>query len=290
MVPRLESPRFFDAFLARTLAQARRYGRRAALLIVVARPEGEDAKMAIRRAALHLLGLLRDADVATLQGEELRVLLPETDRLGAQLLRERILRHLPEAASLRIGAAAYLEDGVDAEDLLDIARRRAAEDEGTGLAGKLRPLGFWECLRRLLADADLPRLPLSPAMVRTAAREAILELSRASTVRGIAVVCSGGADEGEILEALPVHRLSGRLFVAWPDGSGPPHPSVTYVPVEEERLSRFDFVFFLAGHSAYVVLRDAGENALGVHAADHDLACLLVSRFRDAYGLREKIG
>jgi len=289
MVPRLESPRFFDAFLVRTLAQARRYGRRAALLVVTPEPD-ENGRAALRRAALSLLGLLRDADVVTLQGEELLVLLPETDRLGALMLRERILRHLPEAVSLRIGSAAYPEDGFDAEGLVALARQRAAEPgQGAAAARELRSLGFWECLRRLLADGDLPRPALSAAAVRAAAREAILELCRASTVRGIAAVGCGG-DEGGLLDALPAHRLSGRLFVARPDGAGPPHPSVTYVPVEEERLARFDFVLFLAGHSAYVLVRDAGENAPGVHAADPGLACLLISRFRDAYGLREGIG
>lgn len=291
MIPRLESARFFDAHLARTLAQARRYGRRAALLVVSAESGPEDPRLAIRRAALSLLGLLRDSDLATLQGSELWVLLPETDRLGALLLHQRILRHVPEAGSLRIGSAAFPEDGSDAESLLALGRRRAeASVDALASTHELRPLGFWECLRRLLGDAPHARPALSPALLRSAMREAILELSRASTVRGIAILGCGTAEE-DVLDALPAHRLSGRLVVAHPSGeTGPPHPSVTYVPLEEERLARYGFVLFLSGHASYVMVRDQVENVPGMHSTELGLVSHLVSEFREAYGLREGIG
>jgi len=280
MVPRLESPAFFDAHLEATLAQARRYGRRVALVVAAGGP-------ALRRAAPALLDTLRGSDVVAIEGDELRVLLPETDRLGALLLHQRILRLVPEASDLRIGSAAFPEDVHDAQALLDLARRRGeASADALGPAHELRPLGFEESVRRVIAGTAYARTSISPALLRSAKREAILELERACTVRGIVAMDGGPVQEGERLwESLPASRLAGRVYVAQPaDRSLPPHPSLTHVPVEEER---FGFVLFLSGHASFAMLRDAeGRGALSTDLA---LVCHLMATFREAHGLREAI-
>lgn len=287
MVPRLESPRFFDAHLDKALAQARRYGRRVALLIVAGGSGSAETSPALRRAAPPLLETLRTSDVPVIQGDELRVLLPETDRLGALLLHQRILRLVPEASDLRIGSAAFPEDVDGAEGLLRLARRRAeASADALGPAHELRPLGFEESARGLLAGATYARASLAPGLLRSAKREAILELDRASTVRGIVAMDGGPLQDGErFWEVLPASRLAGRIYVAQPpDRSLPPHPSLTLVPVEEER---FGFVLFLSGHASFAMLRDAeGRGALSTDLA---LVCHLLSTFREAHGLREGI-
>lgn len=288
MVPRLESPRFFDAHLEKALAQARRYGRRVALLVVRAAPDAGEASLALRRAARPLLDALRTSDVATLQGEELRVLLPETDRLGALLLHQRMLRLVPEASDLRLGSAAFPEDASEGAALLRLAGARAdAAAEALGPAHELRPLGFWESARRLLAGSAYARAPLSPAMMRAAKREAILDLARASTLRGI-VALDGGDDKAseELWGDLPPQRLAGRIFVAQPRARAlPPHPSLSHVPEEE---ARHGFLLALSGHASLAILRaPEGE---GLLSTDLALVSHLVAGFREAYGLREAIG
>lgn len=288
MAPRLESPRFFDAYLVKALAQARRYGRRVALLVVRSAPEAEDAERALQEAAHSMLGNLRTSDVAALQGGELRILLPETDRLGALLLHQRLLRIVPETGFLRMGSAAFPEDESDGEALLRIARERAeAAADALELTHELRPLGFWESARRLLAGAAYAHGSLSPALFRSAKREAIWELERATTVRGIVAFEGGSEEEGEQpWDVLPPRRLAGRIYVLQPRSRPlPPHPSLTHVPLEEER---FGFLLFLAGHASLAMLRDA--EGRGVLSTDRALVAHLVSGFREAFALREEIG
>lgn len=288
MVPRLESPRFFDAHLGKALAQARRYGRRIALLVLSAAPAARGAAPALRSAIPPVLDALRTSDVAALEGDELRVLLPETDRLGGLLFHQRILRLVPETSLLRIGSAAFPEDGQDAAGLLQKARSRAeASADALGPAHELRPLGFWESARRLVAGTTYARSSIAPTLLRSAKREAILEMERATTVRGIVAMDGGPPQDGERLwEALPAARLAGRVFVAQGrDRPLPPHPSLTHVPVDDDRLG---FVLFLSGHASFAMLRDAeGRGALSTDLA---LVCHLVAGFREAHGLREAIG
>lgn len=285
MVTRLESPAFFEAHLAKALAQARRYRRRVALLVARPAPSAGDAARALRRAAFPILENLRTSDAASIQEGELRVLLPETDRLGALLLHHRLLRSVPELTAIRLGSAAFPEDEGDAEALLGLARRRGKDSEASlGSVQALRSLGFRETMRQLLSSPG--RVTLSSTVLRDAKREALLELERSSTVRGIVALDGGHAEEVEQLwEALPSHRLAGRVFVAQAAAHPPPrHPSLTHVPVEDER---FGFLLFLSGHAALTLLRDAEGH--GFLSTDLDLACHLVSGFREEFGLREGI-
>jgi len=107
----------------------------------------------LERAGKLLRRSVREADLAARYGgEEFAVLLPETDRMGAYAVGERIRRRLfvafaeePTAGrevrlTISGGVAAYPEDGVDAEGLLEKADRALYLAKG---AGKNRVALYW---------------------------------------------------------------------------------------------------------------------------------------------------
>lgn len=284
------SPSFFDAHLAQEVAKSKRYGRRLSVAIVRAPASGAPAAIVLRPLAAGAFGVLRAADLATLHGDELRILLPETDRLGAMWVQERIAALPVAPRGLLLGSASLPDDPGDGESLLRRARLRA-EAEANAPWGGLRSLDFWEAARRLaqgaLPKADaLRRGPLGPSLWRQALAEGVRELARASTTRGLLIACGGDGEPSAtwLRDLLPLAPLEGRVVL----GVGRRERCVAHPSVEEVFLGaeagaeRLRVLLFLAGHAAYGMLAD---EAAGVHFADEALVRILAARFRDAYDL-----
>ena len=141
---RLKNRRAFFEDGARHLSMARRYGTDVSLLIAdldyfkrindgFGHQAGDEALISVARA---LLALTRTEDtVARVGGEEFALLLPDTNRLGAAVLGERIrvaVEREPFSVdgqqiplTLSIGVASYAVERVDTVDqLLSIADQR----------------------------------------------------------------------------------------------------------------------------------------------------------------------
>jgi diguanylate cyclase (GGDEF)-like protein len=141
---RLYNRRYFQSALERELRRCSRYGARLALLMLdfddfksvndlYGHPFGD---LVLRRAGSLIRGNLRESDVACrFGGEEITVILPETDRLGAYAVAERLrlaiengfasrpIRDRIVAMTLSGGLACYPEDGEDGEQIVGLADR-----------------------------------------------------------------------------------------------------------------------------------------------------------------------
>ncbi len=158
----LPNRRAFEEEFARMIAETDRYGNESALVIVdvdffkkVNDSYGHDAgDQVLKAVGATLLSLKRTTDkVARLGGEELAILLPQTDREGAVVVAERVRacveRHgfalaPPGRITVSLGVATFPADGQDSMGLL-----RAA-DRALYLA-KRRGRNRVECLDRLAA-------------------------------------------------------------------------------------------------------------------------------------------
>ncbi len=150
---RLSNRRVFRQSLHGEILRCQRYGLVLSVLLL-----DLDGFKAVNDACGHLFGDLvlervgrllrrsvREADLAARYGgEEFAVLMPETDRIGAYVVGERIRRRVlgafaaePTAGrevrlTLSGGVASYPDDGIDAESLLERADRALYLAKGSG--------------------------------------------------------------------------------------------------------------------------------------------------------------
>ncbi|MCC6619328.1 MAG: hypothetical protein IT341_09880 [Chloroflexi bacterium] len=108
--------------LAHEMARARRFGQELSLVAVRATADvpGAPNHQAVIEAASP-----RQVDRAWRDGETTFLLLPQTDRMGGQLVVDRIESKLP-AGSVRAGVANFPIDAVTGEALLEAALRDMA--------------------------------------------------------------------------------------------------------------------------------------------------------------------
>ncbi len=130
----LVNHRAFHEQLRAEVARARRYGRRAALVLLdldgfkaVNDRDGHQAGDEVLRAvARSLTELVRESEVVgRLGGDEFGVLLPETGAAGAQATAERMRRaieRLPEARAYGVTASAGVTDVAQADDATELVR------------------------------------------------------------------------------------------------------------------------------------------------------------------------
>ncbi len=158
-----------------------------------------------------LSSVLRTTDLLAADGESrYSILLPETDALGAAILKQRIEEAVAENGSLdafggaseaefTLATATYPTDGTQLEGLDRTLERRIAEDRlsllrSMGLAGK----SFVEVLATLLEDADY-----EPAdMAVQVGRFLISEVVRRRGDRGLLVLSPGAGLLPVVLEGL----------------------------------------------------------------------------------------
>lgn len=139
-VPRLADAAQFAALLDRQLGECRRYGARAAVLLLEVEPQGDGAQSALageaREALLQALGArlqarVRGTDVVSRIGEQcFGLVLMSAGRPEAEVVRARLHKALcgpygVEAqrlyAVLRMGTAVYRESGMSGRELVQAA-------------------------------------------------------------------------------------------------------------------------------------------------------------------------
>ena len=318
---------FLADFAAKELDRARRHGRRFSLAALSlddmegpghAASEGADA--AARALVAAVTRVIREADVlARASDVEYRVLLPETDRLGAlmfvrravdEIRREPLLRRLAGRSPVRVaaGAATFPEDGGDLDQLLRACRGDQAQYRSSMthrlLAGAEAP-GFWDLVAALIDDrvsiagSASARLSMDVAFLDAVQGTIAREMGR--DVRSRGALYAGGPTPSTaeaIVAALPTLEgaardgdLGARVVLLSPPGGAPAggvslaHPLVTQVAVEgDPRLADHRFVLFLSQRSAYALLWRADGRAF--HSSDAPLVDLLVARLHDGYELQ----
>lgn len=268
----------------REIDRARRYGRRFSIATISLDAESGLGAVA---AADRLLAAVNDTDVvARVDENELHLLLPEMDGLGAHALRRRILARLGNdkriaVRGVLVGVATYPHDGQDLTRLLRVARRRAESSAGS--------------IVHSLSVADVSLVELCGAKVKDpgsvasdlfAARPFVLTPSdtAALAVTALTEALRGGAallvaahHDGLVLaSAVRAAVGSGREGVQLQavDTSGSPSRGVEAFSVHAEH-----------GAFAMVGKRDGGL-IRGCHASDPLFVDLVADRIGRAGGVR----
>jgi ActR/RegA family two-component response regulator len=279
----------------REIDRARRHGRRFAIATIAldAPANGVPPALAPGGLAEQVLKAVRDTDVvAHVDEQELQVLLPETDGLGAHACRRRILTRLAGSArttllpaGVLVGTATFPHDGRDLSQLLRIARRRA-ESSKASLVHRLAPehASLAEILDALEWDDDIAH----PAAAEPIAARAI-ELPLGDAAALAAAVVADAVRGGATLLAV-AHHPSLSLGAAVRASVPPGRDNVTVHLVDASIAPQCEGVeafSVIAEHGAYAfIARNHGGVLRGVHAADPLLADLLAERLGRAGGLR----
>ncbi len=296
----------FEEALRSELDRSRRSGRRFSLLAFSLMPpfahaRHEDADAAWReRAVAWLRAALRTGDFVSFDADGVAcALLPETDALGASVLRQRIRRELltsdlwlqlePERRpELRSAAVGYPQDGNQPE-LLESALREALERDRSNPA---RVLGLERCdlsesLSILLDEGETERTELAPELLRFVLRE----LARRPKDAGVLYVAPGAlldAALDEVLEELLPLQAATELVIlggrerSWKSGGTPLRaPALPQVPQP--------FLLRLGDAPAYaLVAADSAERdgTRFFHTGDRSIVEHLVFQLQDELARR----
>jgi diguanylate cyclase (GGDEF)-like protein len=316
---------YFVDYTSKELTKARRYGRVFSLLHLgldaldaFRSAHGADAAAGLARATVGALsGVVRDSDIVAKAAEnELYVLLPETDYLGALLVARRLReafaadKVLEKAGaagivSVALGVATYPRDGQDVDELLHVCRSRTDEAR-TSLARKLdlAHLEYWAAVELLLGDKDSPPLPederagpsrrgfLPANLFADLQREMALEIARAPRARGLLYV---GA--GELRSDLPIFEPLGRLppdvgtrvYLLGRRADLAGHPGATPVFLEgDERVLRHEFLLLYSENATYALFQRKSPRGSpwGFHTSDAVLVDELVNKLQQRYDLQ----
>lgn len=264
------TPAFFEGVVVNEIEKAHRFGRHFSLLEVeLGEPAALQGSFAER-----LQGALRGTDLCASDGENrFRLLLAETDAVGAAVLKQRIRGLLEaEGPALRLAAATYPNDGTRLPELQRALSRRL-EQESRSLARVLeRESGsFAESARRLLRDAG----PVPPRLPEQVLRFVLEELRRRAHERGLLWLAPGAELHGAALDEFA--RLRGRplrteiTLLSDDDAHGLLGIPVTCVPPHRVG-TRTPFLVYLGEAAAYTCLRAReGDGAPFFHTADRVL-------------------
>jgi len=297
------TPAFFEGVARTEIHKAQRFGRCLSLLeielaglpAVRSRLGEAAAAVLVEGFASRLQQALRGSDLCAVEGESrYRLLLPETDALGAAALKRR-LRGLvepempavdgPPTPTLRLAAVTFPRDGGSLEALGAVLARRL-DEEGQSLARVLETeaRNFAESRQRLLqrGHALPPRLP------EQALRFVLGEVRRRSHERALLWLAPGRELEPVAVEELS--RLRGArvraeivLFSDHAPRGLAGLPASSLAPGRAG--TRSPFVVYLGDGPAYVLLRAReAEPAVCFHSSDR----VLVEHL--AFQLRRDVG
>jgi ActR/RegA family two-component response regulator len=274
----------------REIGRARRYGRRFAIVTIVAEaPDGVTPRSATELAD-RLLGAAHDTDVlARVDESEFHLLLPEASGLAAHASRRRILRlgtgqdRPAGIEALLVGGAAFPHDGQDLGKLLRVARLRA-EASKTSVVHRLEPdqQGVPELLEALIWETANG----APARQTSAVRPLELGVPEAQ-----ALVQSVVADalRGGAATIVVAHHADLALGSAVRAALTAPEKTVLHM-LDLSALpgcARIEALAIIAEHGAYALIARNDDGTLrGAHAADPLLADLLAERLGRAAGVR----
>lgn len=316
---------FFIDYSAKEVIKARRYGRVFSLLTVSLdgfsryREEhgAERATLLARSSIAALSNVARDSDVIAKASEnELYVLLPETDYLGALHFARRARTSLASEKPLEdaeaggwvtpvLGAATFPRDGSDLDELLHVCRRRSDEARGS-LAKKLdlAPLDFWQSVDLLLGNRSSPELPLDdragpsrrgflpPGLFPQLQLEMALELARDPKARGLLYLGCGEIRSDlpalQAFEALPADGAL-RVYLLGRHADVESNPWATPVFLDgDDRIARHEFLLLSTESTSYALIqrRTAGGAPWGFHTSDAMVVEELVTKLQERYDLQ----
>ncbi len=315
---------YFADYAAKEAYKARRYGRVFSLLAL--RLDGLErlrdqlgparAAQLARGVASSLAAVVRDSDVVARAAEdELYVLLPETDHLGAQIVGRRVQAMVDAegllesagapAVGLSLGSATFPRDGQDFDELLHVCRRRS-EEARLSLARKLdlRRLDFWSAVDLLLGDTNSPPLPaddsagpsrrglLPGALFHQLQFELALEVARDPKARGLLYVgCQEIRSDLPVIEALSGVPADTGMHIYLLGRRGEAIPAGLATPVYldgDERIARTEFVLLYSERAAYALFQRRQKDGppWGFHTSDEAVVDELVSKLQQRYELQ----
>lgn len=296
---RAYTPAFFDGVVATEVEKAHRFGRCFSLLEVelcglaaVRGQVGESATATLEAAiAERLQQALRGSDVCSVDGQgRYRLLLAETDALGASALKRR-LRGLaqalvpPSGPLLRLATASYPVDGASLEELTRAVARRLDEEEQSLARVLERETGsFAESRLRLLREAT--RVP--PQLPEQALRFVLEDVRRRSHERGLVWICPGAELRAAALDELS--RLRGRSIrteiVLLADEEPQALLGVPVTCLSPRRSgTRAPFLVYLGEAPAYACLHERdGDGAPYFHSSDRVLVEHLAFQLQNDLG------
>lgn len=289
------TPAFFDALVATELEKTLRFGRQLSLIEGVIAPPpapGVSSSTSVPRAESErflerLQQVVRGTDLCAADGDgRFRLLLPETDALGAAVLERRVREvacaHYPGrfdarlAAPIRLAAVTFPADGARPQDL----SRRLAERLEAARHGLARELArscrsFAECRQRLQREA----LAVPPRLPEQALRFALEELRRSAGERALVWLSAGAELHEAALEELV--RMRGHavraeiVLIAEEDPGALAGLPITWISTSRARV-RPGFLICLGETLAYAWLRERdGEGGRLFHSSDRSLVAHL---------------
>jgi len=272
---------YFEDLVRNEIQKASRFGRRFSLLkfdlgsLAPLRRQLSDTELGhwLESVVFQVARALRSTDLVAAESESrYRILLPETDALGAAVLKRRIhdLLHRegvlrPEecdaAAALTLAAATFPADGDQLEALVRVMDARLAEARASAREGsETGPGAFARATRTLLREAPDGR----PRTAEQATRFLLEEVARRPGDRGLLFVAPGRSLAGPVREGL--ERLRGLdlgthvVLVSDRAGDAVPGVPVTLASARAAGVSE-PFVLYFGEGPAYALLRAEGESA-----------------------------
>ncbi len=298
---------YFDDVVRNEIQKASRFGRQFSIVRIdcgaldglreLASQNGLESW--IQGLTHSLTGVLRTTDLLAADGESrYSMLLPETDALGAAILKQRLEETVGESGALdafggtnraefTLAVATYPTDGTQLETLERALERRIAEDRLSLLRSlDLTGRPFAETLSALLAEAESE----TPELPERVGRFLISEVLRRHGERGLLVLGPGrtlGPLVHEGLAALAGKGDTEIVVVGEADEAAGAHP-VTWVP--PERVGVHDpFMLYYGEGPVYAMVGADKASAEGearfFHTADRALVEHLAFQLKRDLGI-----
>lgn len=297
---------YFQDVLRNELQKADRFGRSFSLLLLTLEPSvpaglSREERLRFRHEVAHHVGrALRSTDLLAEHGSgQFGLLLPETDALGAAVLKRRIRDALeqsdliqgvdePARPQVLLAAASYPADATQLETLWQLLQTRLEEERQS----LVRSLGldatsFAASVHALLARAE----PAPPALPEQVSRFVLEEVARRPRERGLLFLAPGAGLSGPVREGL--ERLRGTStrteIVLVDEGPADPLAGSPVTCVSPRRVgTRAPFLVYYGEGPAYALLRqresDGGSGGI-FHTADRALVEHLAFQLQRDLGL-----
>jgi hypothetical protein len=290
---------YYADVAAREVYRAGRFGRRLAVAAVIVDPRraGEGAA-GLRPAsaawvAEHALKVMPDLTIlGRVEENELHMLMPETDGLGAHACRRRVLTHLDAVASatgvdmrgVLVGAAAFPHEG---QELIELTRAARARAEASAISAVHLLSPDQRGLRDLLGALEGAAAEGVRSGHMFAPRALELPIDEAASLAAVAVAA---AMRGGPVLVIVTYRPDPNLFRTVRAAMGGGGPGITLRVLDVRAApggEDLDAVCVFAEHGAYTFMgRVRGGSLRGAHAADALFTDLLAVHLGRAAGVR----
>jgi FixJ family two-component response regulator/GGDEF domain-containing protein len=296
---------FFEDVVRNEIRKAARFGRSFSLLEVELagladfRRELSDGEFAswLARFAHQVGRVLRTSDLLASESESrFAILLPETDALGAAVLKRRIGEVLERGELLQRGprprlhlaAASFPVDGAQLGDLVGVLGARLVEDRES----LVHALGLEHKPFPILLDALAGRgEPLGADAFEQVLRFVLAEVERRARERGILCVSPGPSLLHVVRDGLarldPAHTRTQLVVVS--DGRAEALAGVPATAIAPQQIgSRRPFLLYYAEGPAYALVGEpgaAGDAAILFQTADRVLVEHLAFQLQRALGV-----